>query len=271
MKPKFHPGDRVTVIKPYVAPIPDIAKDNEIFNDMYKAFGLDKDIRGVKPGDTYTIIEVESKPRTRTDGKTVYAYSYQGKSGKRSDFILWEDEIKLVEATQPAPEDDDEEPDTVTIEIEVSLDDKAEAHRIAHKAVELAFKSYAAITKAINDPASITWTDDEIAAARKKVVELSSRVTEHGGDMIFQRSGNTVCCMVYTSSFDDESLPKVSPSPSITIPSMNGSASVSPPAKLWVNQSPASSPTKTPNRMLRDGHSTRIHRPHPQLCRVPAS
>lgn len=22
MKPKFHPGDRVTVIKPYVAPIP---------------------------------------------------------------------------------------------------------------------------------------------------------------------------------------------------------------------------------------------------------
>ena len=96
MKPKFHPGDRVTVIKPYVAPIPDIAKDNEIFNDMYKAFGLDKDIRGVKPGDTYTIIEVESKPRTRTDGKTVYAYSYQGKSGKRSDFILWEEEIKLL-------------------------------------------------------------------------------------------------------------------------------------------------------------------------------
>lgn len=118
---------------------------------------------------------------------------------------MWEDEIKLVEATKPAPEDDDEEPDTVTIEIEVSLDDKAEAHRIAHKAVELAFKSYAAITKATNDPASITWTDDEIAAARKKVVELSSRVTEHGGDMIFQRSGNTVCCMVYTSSFDDES------------------------------------------------------------------
>lgn len=205
MKPKFHPGDRVTVIKPYVAPIPDIAKDNEIFNDMYKTFGLDKDIRGVKPGDTYTIIESESKPRTRTDGKTIYAYSYQGKTGERSGFILWEDEIKLVEATKPAPEDDDEEPDTVTIEIEVSLDDKAEAHRIAHKAVELAFKSYAAITKATNDPASITWTDDEIAAARKKVVELSSRVTEHGGDMIFQRSGNTVCCMVYTSSFDDES------------------------------------------------------------------
>lgn len=51
-------------------------------------------------------------------------------------------------------------------------------------------------------------------------------------------------------------LPKVSPSPSITTPSMNGSASVSPPAKLWVNPSPASSPTKTPNRMLRDGHST---------------
>lgn len=208
MKPKFHPGDRVIVIKPYVAPIPDIAKDSEIFNDMYKAFGLDKDIRGVKPGDTYTIIEAESKPRTRSDGKTVYAYSYQGKSGKRSDFVLWEDEIKLVESTKPAPEDDDEEPDTVTIEIEVSLDDKAEAHRIAHKAVELAFKSYAAITKATNDPASITWTDDEIAAARKKVVELSSRVTEHGGDMIFQRSGNTVCCAIYTSSFDDESASK---------------------------------------------------------------
>ena len=52
MKPKFHPGDRVTVIKPYVAPIPDIAKDNEIFNDMYKTFGLDKDIRGLKSGDT---------------------------------------------------------------------------------------------------------------------------------------------------------------------------------------------------------------------------
>lgn len=155
MKPKFHPGDRVTVIKPYVAPIPDYVKDSEIFNDLYKVFGLDKDIRGVKPGDTYTIIEAESKPRTRSDGKTVYAYSYQGKSGKRSDFVLWEDEIKLIEAT--------------------------------------------------NDPASITWTDDEIAAARKKVVELSSRVTEHGGDMIFQRSGNTVCCMVYTSSFDDES------------------------------------------------------------------
>lgn len=154
MKPKFHPGDRVTVIKPYVAPIPDYVKDSEIFNDLYKVFGLDKDIRGVKPGDTYTI------------------------------------------------------PDTVTIEIEVSLDDKAEAHRIAHKAVELAFKSYAAITKATNDPASITWTDDEIAAARKKVVELSSRVTEQGGDMIFQRSGNTVCCMVYTSSFDDESASK---------------------------------------------------------------
>lgn len=130
MKPKFHPGDRVTVIKPYVAPVPDYVKDSEIFNDLYKAFGLDKDIRGVKPGDTYTIIEAESKPRTRSDGKTVYAYSYQGKSGKRSDFVLWEDEIKLVEATKPAPEDDDEEPDTVTIEIEVSLDDKAEAHRI---------------------------------------------------------------------------------------------------------------------------------------------
>lgn len=204
MKPKFHPGDRVTVIKPYVAPIPDIAKDNEIFNDMYKTFGLDKDIRGVKSGDTYTIIESESKPRTRTDGKTIYAYSYQGKTGERSGFILWEDEIKLVEAAKPAPEDDDEEPDTVTIEIEVSLDDKAEAHRIAHKAVELAFKSYAAITKAINDPASITWTDDEIAAARKKVVELSSRVTEHGGDMLFVRSGNTVQCIIYTSSFDNK-------------------------------------------------------------------
>lgn len=213
MKPKFHPGDRVTVIKPYVAPIPDIAKDNEIFNDMYKAFGLDKDIRGVKPGDTYTIIEAESKPRTRSDGKTVYAYSYQGKSGKRSGFVLWEDEIKLVEATKPAPEDDDKEPDTVTIEIEVSLDDKAEAHRIAHKAVELAFKSYAAITKATNDPASITWTDDEIAAARKKVVELSSRVTEQGGDMIFERSGNTVCCVIYTSSFDDKSASKGSAKP----------------------------------------------------------
>lgn len=84
MKPKFHPGDRVTVIKPYVAPVPDYVKDSEIFNDLYKAFGLDKDIRGVKPGDTYTIIEAESKPRTRSDGKTVYAYSYQGKSGKRS-------------------------------------------------------------------------------------------------------------------------------------------------------------------------------------------
>lgn len=271
MKPKFRLGDRVTVIKPYVAPIPDDVKDSEIFGDLYKAFGLDKDIRGVKPGDTYTIIEAESKPRTRSDGKTVYAYSYQGKSGKRSGFVLWEDEIKLVESTKPVPEDDDEEPDTVTIEIEVSLDDKAEAHRIVHKAVELAFKSYAAITKATNDPASITWTDDEIAAARKKVVELSSRVTEHGGDMIFQRSGNTVCCAIYTSSFDGKSASKVSPSLSITTPSMNGSASVSPPAKLWVNPSPASSPTKTPNRMLRDGHSTRIHRSHPQLCRVPAS
>lgn len=82
MKPKFHLGDRVTVIKPYVAPVPDYVKDSEIFNDLYKAFGLDKDIRGVKPGDTYTIIEAESKPRTRSDGKTVYAYSYQGKSGK---------------------------------------------------------------------------------------------------------------------------------------------------------------------------------------------
>ena len=173
MKPKFRLGDRVTVINPYVAPIPDYVKDSEIFNDLYKVFGLDKDIRGVKPGDTYTIIEAESKPRTRSDGKTVYAYSYQSKSGNRSDFVLWEDEIKLVESTKPTPEDDDEEPDTVTIEIEVSLDDKAEAHRIAHKAVELAFKSYAAITKAANDPASITWTDDEIAAARKKVVELS--------------------------------------------------------------------------------------------------
>ena len=84
------------------------------------------------------------------------------------------------------------------------MDDKAEAHRIAHKAVELAFKSYAAITKAINDPASITWTDDEIAAARKKVVELSSRVTEHGGDMLFERSGNIVKCIIYTSSFDNK-------------------------------------------------------------------
>ena len=175
MKPKFRLGDRVTVIKPYVAPIPDYVKDSEIFNDLYKAFGLDKDIRGVKPGDTYTIME---------------------------------DEIKLVESTKPAPEDDDEEPDTVTIEIEVSLDDKAEAHRIAHKAVELAVKSYAAITKAAKEPASITWTDDEIAAARKKVVELSSRVTEQGGDMIFQRFGNTVNCVVYTSSFDDESAAK---------------------------------------------------------------
>lgn len=271
MKPKFRLGDRVTVIKPYGAPVLDYVKDSEIFNDLYKAFGLDKDIRGVKPGDTYTIIEAESKPRTRSDGKTVYAYSYQGKSGKRSDFVLWEDEIKLVEATKPAPEDDDEEPDTVTIEIEVSLDDKAEAHRIAHKAVELAFKSYAAITKATNDPASITWTDDEIAAARKKVVELSSRVTEHGGDMLFVRSGNTVQCIIYTSSFDNKPASKGFANPLITTPSMNGSASVSPPAKLWVNPSPASSPTKTPNRMLRDGHSTRIYHPHPQLCRVPAS
>lgn len=62
MKPKFRLGDRVTVIKPYVAPIPDYVKDSEIFGDLYKAFGLDKDIRGVKPGDTYTIIEAESKP-----------------------------------------------------------------------------------------------------------------------------------------------------------------------------------------------------------------
>lgn len=222
MKPKFRLGDRVTVIKPYVAPIPDYVKDSEIFGDLYKAFGLDKDIRGIKPGDTYTIIEAESKPRTRSDGKTVYAYSYQGKSGKRSGFVLYEDEIKLVEAAKPAPEDDDEEPDTVTIEIEVSLDDKAEAHRIAHKAVELAFKSYAAITKAANDSASITWTDDEIAAARKKVVdaaarkkvvELSSRVTEQGGDIIFQRSGNTVFCIIYTSSFDDEYASKSSAKP----------------------------------------------------------
>lgn len=121
MKPKFRLGDRVTVIKPYVAPIPDYVKDSEIFNDLYKAFGLDKDIRGVKPGDTYTIIEAESKPRTRSDGKTVYAYSYQGKSGMRSDFVLWEDEIKLVEATKPAPEDDDEEPDTVRPKLTASL------------------------------------------------------------------------------------------------------------------------------------------------------
>lgn len=211
MKPKFHPGDRVTVIKPYVAPIPDDVKNSEIFDDLYKLFGLDKDIRGVKPGDTYTIIEPESHPRHRTDGKTVYTYSYQGKSGKRSGFVLWEDEIKLAEPAAPTPAaDDDDEPDTVTIEIEVNLDDKAEAHRIAHKAVELAFKSYAAITKAAKakDTAPTTWTDDEIAAARKKVVELSSRVTAQGGDMIFQRSGNTVVCVVYLSSFDDESAAK---------------------------------------------------------------
>ena len=66
MKPKFRLGDRVTVINPYVAPIPDYVKDSEIFNDLYKAFGLDKDIRGVKPGDTYIIIEAESKPPVPT-------------------------------------------------------------------------------------------------------------------------------------------------------------------------------------------------------------
>lgn len=214
MKPKFHLGDRVTVVKPYVAPVPDDMKDSKIFNDLYKLFGLDKDPRGVKPGDTYTIIETESKPRTRSDGKTIYTYSYQGKTGKRSGFVLWEDEIKLAEAAKPAPEvDDDEEPDTVTIEIEVSLDDKAEAHRIAHKAVELAFKSYASITKAAKGPTPTTWTDDEIAAARKKVVELSSRVTEQGGDMFFLRSDNTVNCFVYTSSFDLESPAKGSAKP----------------------------------------------------------
>lgn len=204
-QPKFHPGDRVTVITPYVAPIPEDIKDSEIFEDLYKLFGLDKDIRGVKSGDTYTIIGAESKPRTRTDGKTVYAYSYQGKSGKRSGYILWEDEIKLAESAKPAPEADDDEPDTVTIEIEVDLNDKAKAHRVAHNAVELAFKAGAAISKAVKEPAKTIWTDDEIAAARKKVVELSSKITEQGGDMIFQRIGdNTIACGVYASSFDIE-------------------------------------------------------------------
>ena len=211
MKPKFHSGDRVIVTTPYVTPIPDDLKDSfDVFSArLAKVFGLDEDCRHIQPGDTYTIIEPEAYPRKRSDGKTIYGYAYQGKSGKRTGFVLWEDEIKLVESTKPAPEvDDDEEPDTVTIEIEVSLDDKAEAHRIAHKAVELAFKSYAAITTAAKEPDSITWTDDEIAAARKKVVELSSCVTEQGGDMIFQRSGNTVICVVYDSSFDDESAAK---------------------------------------------------------------
>lgn len=208
MKPKFHPGDRVTVIKPYVAPIPDDMKDNELFNGLFKAFGLDKDPRGVKSGDTYTIIKAESKPRTRFDGKTIYTYSYQGKTGKRSGFVLWEDEIKLAESAKPTPETDDDEPDTVTIKIEVNLDDKAEAHRIAHKAVELAFKSYAAITKAAKEAVPTTWTDDEIESARKKVVELSSRVAEQGGDMIFQRSDDSIVCIVYHSSFDDAATAK---------------------------------------------------------------
>lgn len=211
MKPKFHSGDRVIVTTPYVAPILDDVKDSEIFNKLYKIFGLDENIRHVQPGDTYTIIEPEAHPRKRSDGKTIYGYAYQDKSGKRTGFVLWEDEIKLIEAAKPTPnDDDDDEPDTVTIEIEVSLDDKAEAHRIAHKAVELAFKSYAAITKAAKaeDTAPTTWTDDEIAAARKKVVELSSRVTEQGGDMIFQRFGDKIVCAVYASSFDGGSASK---------------------------------------------------------------
>lgn len=271
MKPKFRLGDRVTVINPYVAPIPDYVKDSEIFNDLYKVFGLDKDIRGVKPGDTYTIIEAESKPRTRSDGKTVYAYSYQGKSGKRSDFVLWEDEIKLVESTKPAPEDDDEEPDTVTIEIEVSLDDKAEAHRIAHKAVELAFKSYAAITKATNDPPPSPGLMMKSQQPAKRLLNCPPALRNMAAICSLCVPAIPCSVLFIPPALIINPLPKVSPNPLITTPSMNGSASVSPPAKLWANPSPASSPTKTPNRMLRDGHSTRIYHPHPQLCRVPAS
>lgn len=40
MKPKFRLGDRVTVIKPYVAPIPDYVKDSEIFQRSVQGFWL---------------------------------------------------------------------------------------------------------------------------------------------------------------------------------------------------------------------------------------
>lgn len=105
----------------------------------------------------------------------------------------------------------------------------------------------------------------------KKVVELSSRVTEHGGDMIFQRSGNTVCCMVYTSSFDDESAFKGFAKPFDHDPFNEWIGKCVAACKAMGEPIPASSHTKTPNRMLRDGHNTRIYHPHPQLCRVPAS
>lgn len=121
-------------------------------------------------GDIYTIKKCEVHPR-------FYRRSYEV---EECPYVVISDEIELVTKA-----------DTVHLTIDIPANDKKEAHKIAHVAVEDVLRKHAE-TKA---PVYGDWTLEEIRTAQDAIAKLVHYVTVNGGDISWAKDnrGNIWC------------------------------------------------------------------------------
>lgn len=141
VKPKFKKGDKVRLVK----------KIHYIENGKDARITLTK-------GDVYTIDCFQYF-------ETLHQYTYEV---KESVYLLVEDEIELVTKAK-----------TIHLTIDIPANDKKEAHKIAHVAVEDALRKHAE-TKA---PVYEDWTTEEIRMAQDAIAKLVHYVVMNGGDI----------------------------------------------------------------------------------------